>query len=769
MEPTGARRYEHTTKPPLGSGLADLPVGSGVGVSDAFELERQLAGYYHILRHPKTVTPLSLAIYGTWGAGKSSAMGWLKTQLDAWTEHLRNPEWQERKESNADYRARCDELAQYPKIITANFYPWKYKKAEELWQGVLAEVILAILADKTDDLEWWTRAKEHLARVGGALGKSVLAAIKVKFGLDAKADTGGVENTRTSSDKTQKITTPKASGGVTVGAELSPKDLVEALKSELHPEDKHLNVFEEELRAFVNLALARKRRLVVFVDDLDRCEPDVAYQMLEAVKLYLNIEGIVFVFGVDEDVLQGHIRKRYLDLGVDQSEPSVGPSADASHLADALRSLKPEATEHGEEGEAKVDRDRAEASRRIAKADQYFKKLFGQEIYLVPPASGVRPYIVDLLRQGLAGFECLFDEAGESRLGRMADVILVESRSNPREAKRLVNVAITGALGAADGYDRAAWTSDRISHGIANSLLRAYLVRNGRKDWVAEESWWSFVVRWRQAMPEGVGALAPSSLIARLPASGPTREALRRAVREAKARRREADLADAKSRTDGFQKGGVELADDLAELGRTRAELLLAGFDPAFLQATLVEPFQHLVEALHLEAVMAEHRGAEQALPIDPEHPVWQAVAAGLGLPNANDLTWEEAATVTDLDLRNTEVADVTPLAGLTNLTYLDLEGTRVADVTPLAGLTNLTSLDLRNTKVADVTPLAGLTNLTYLDLWGTRVADVTPLAGLTNLTNLYLWGTQVTAQAVDALRESLPNCDIHWTPPDEA
>ena len=46
------------------------------------------------------------------------------------------------------------------------------------------------------------------------------------------------------------------------------------------------------------------------------------------------------------------------------------------------------------------------------------------------------------------------------------------------------------------------------------------------------------------------------------------------------------------------------------------------------------------------------------------------------------------------------------------NLTTLDLSDTQVSDVTPLAGLVNLTTLYLSNTQVSDVTPLAGLVNL---------------------------------------------------------
>jgi hypothetical protein len=45
------------------------------------------------------------------------------------------------------------------------------------------------------------------------------------------------------------------------------------------------------------------RLLVVFVDDLDRCEPDTVYQVFEAIKLYLDARGFVFVIGFDPDAI----------------------------------------------------------------------------------------------------------------------------------------------------------------------------------------------------------------------------------------------------------------------------------------------------------------------------------------------------------------------------------------------------------------------------------------------------------------------------------
>ena len=100
---------------------------------------------------------------------------------------------------------------------------------------------------------------------------------------------------------------------------------------------------------------------------------------------------------------------------------------------------------------------------------------------------------------------------------------------------------------------------------------------------------------------------------------------------------------------------------------------------------------------------------------------------------------------VDDLDLRGTQVSDLTPLRGLTALQSLDLRGTKVSDLAPLRGLTALQSLHLTSTKVSDLTALRGLTALQGLDLRGTQVSDLTPLRGLTALQGLNLgYATQV-------------------------
>jgi len=97
------------------------------------------------------------------------------------------------------------------------------------------------------------------------------------------------------------------------------------------------------------------------------------------------------------------------------------------------------------------------------------------------------------------------------------------------------------------------------------------------------------------------------------------------------------------------------------------------------------------------------------------------------------------------LNLRNTQISDLTPIAGLAALRSLQLDKTQVSDLSPITGLTALEQLTLNNTQVSDLTPIAGLKALERLWLDNTRVSDVTPITDLTALELLDLDNTQVS------------------------
>ena len=71
------------------------------------------------------------------------------------------------------------------------------------------------------------------------------------------------------------------------------------------------------------------------------------------------------------------------------------------------------------------------------------------------------------------------------------------------------------------------------------------------------------------------------------------------------------------------------------------------------------------------------------------------------------ELMADDFARVTELDLANMRVSDISALAACTALESLSLASTQVSDISALAACTALESLFLINTRVSDVSMLA--------------------------------------------------------------
>ncbi len=58
-------------------------------------------------------------------------------------------------------------------------------------------------------------------------------------------------------------------------------------------------------------SLAADQKLVIVVDELDRCRPDYALNLLEVIKHFFNVENVHFVLGVNLTELENSVRARY--------------------------------------------------------------------------------------------------------------------------------------------------------------------------------------------------------------------------------------------------------------------------------------------------------------------------------------------------------------------------------------------------------------------------------------------------------------------------
>ena len=100
------------------------------------------------------------------------------------------------------------------------------------------------------------------------------------------------------------------------------------------PEDadhlpEHIHAFREEFAELLDAADID--RLVVIVDDLDRCLPKTAISTLEAIRLFLFVDRTAFVIGADELMIEYAVREHFPDL-----PPSSGPVSYARNYLEKL-------------------------------------------------------------------------------------------------------------------------------------------------------------------------------------------------------------------------------------------------------------------------------------------------------------------------------------------------------------------------------------------------------------------------------------------------
>lgn len=69
---------------------------------------------------------------------------------------------------------------------------------------------------------------------------------------------------------------------------------------------------EQKIHDFLDTILPEKgNRLVIFIDELDRCNPTFAVRLLEKIKHYFNHEDITFVLSIDANELEATIKHYY--------------------------------------------------------------------------------------------------------------------------------------------------------------------------------------------------------------------------------------------------------------------------------------------------------------------------------------------------------------------------------------------------------------------------------------------------------------------------
>ncbi len=228
----------------------------------------------HILEVIKGATPpKTLAIHGTWGTGKTSLMAQLYTEL------------------GGDYKFKP--VKKIEKNDLKNqviwFDAWQYQHEENILVPLLHEI--------RAQLTW---KYKFVNTVGEAVVPGLLAALQsidLTLGKVVSVKGFGEKFTKNAQEYLKERFANDLS------SELLRKMLQEAI-SQLLGLDKIV----------YNTKNTDGRKLIVFIDDLDRCEPDTAYKVLEAIKVYLNLDNCLFVLGMDMQEVERMLARKYEKL-----------------------------------------------------------------------------------------------------------------------------------------------------------------------------------------------------------------------------------------------------------------------------------------------------------------------------------------------------------------------------------------------------------------------------------------------------------------------
>jgi formylglycine-generating enzyme required for sulfatase activity len=286
-----------------------------------------------IIADPATRTPLTIGIFGGWGSGKTSLMQMVGSGLKA-------------------VLAQRQEEAR-----TVWFNAWQYGKEEALWRALLLHVLDALRPSKpeattdeelqglaaalhdppdlSEELKTWRDLNRKLDDLQASLYRDVereeVGGLEIDWGQVAKGTTQGVIKIGLSFIPGVGTLSKLVEAAQKKAGETAADGIIEAFrreKTQIHIE--HIRFLEQFRRQFEALVkeqvMDRGQKLVVFVDDLDRCLPEKAIDVLEAIKLFLDVSGCVFVLGLDQDVVARGIKVKYRDFAVEEGakgEPQI--------------------------------------------------------------------------------------------------------------------------------------------------------------------------------------------------------------------------------------------------------------------------------------------------------------------------------------------------------------------------------------------------------------------------------------------------------------
>lgn len=229
----------------------------------------------------EAMLPVSIGIFGNWGAGKSSLLNLIEQQI-------KPHEW-----------------------IVIKFDAWLYQGFDDARTALLETIASHLIQAAKDEETILQKSKNLFARINGlrllglmAEGAALAAGVPT-FGLISQT----FETAKESLDGVQNETESKQI--VEVG-----KNLVDSGKNLIKPKEKQTppQQIDEFRKEYGEILQDLGKNLVIVIDNLDRCLPANAIQTLEAIRLFLFLNRTAFIIAADEEMIRHSVAEHYKDL-----------------------------------------------------------------------------------------------------------------------------------------------------------------------------------------------------------------------------------------------------------------------------------------------------------------------------------------------------------------------------------------------------------------------------------------------------------------------
>ncbi|MEV8639094.1 P-loop NTPase fold protein [Streptosporangium sp. NPDC051023] len=234
--------------------MSALPVLSDSPVSrslDRLGFHRYVDPLVEVMSNSITETPFTIGVFGEWGSGKSSLLRMVDQRLAE------------------DHRDA---------FVRVHFNPWVHRREPTM--------LLPLLHTLQDTLAEDGRGRfgEVAARLGNVIAKLTADVLLRKV-------TGGAVTL----DNVEKLSKAYAERRGEVESE------IRRLRSTLQRQADEIG--------------DKGARLVVFVDDLDRCQPAEIVDLLESLKIFFDLRNVVVVLAISKEVVDHGVAVKYREFG----------------------------------------------------------------------------------------------------------------------------------------------------------------------------------------------------------------------------------------------------------------------------------------------------------------------------------------------------------------------------------------------------------------------------------------------------------------------